>query len=117
MGIFYEESSLGVFLLLTCIIGGGTAFMSGRAVALTWKPVWQVVLYMIPLAAAVRFFHFGLFGGTLLSLHYFVVDFCVLLLAALAGYRIMRTTQMVTQYRWLYRRTSPFSWADRGGAA
>jgi hypothetical protein len=26
----------------------------------------------------------------------------------------MRTTQMVTQYRWLYERTSPLTWRDRG---
>ncbi|HOV05420.1 MAG TPA: hypothetical protein PLJ34_05655 [Hyphomicrobiales bacterium] len=117
MGILYEESSFGVFLLLTCIIGGGTAFMSGRAVALTWKPIWQVALYMVPLAAAVRFFHFALFEGTLLTLHYYLVDYGVLLAAALVGFRMTRTTQMVTQYRWLYRRTSPFTWAERGGEA
>ena len=33
--------------------------------------------------------------------------------AALLGYRWMRTTQMVTQYRWLYRAHEP---ANLGGA-
>ena len=31
-------------------------------------------LYMLVLAAAVRFFHFALFEGTLLSLQYYRVD-------------------------------------------
>ena len=64
-GLIYEEDSLGVFLLVTVILGGGAAALAGRAVALTWRPWWQVVVYMLMLAAAVRFFHFALFGGTL----------------------------------------------------
>jgi hypothetical protein len=29
------------------------------------------------------------------------------------SWRLTRTTQMVTQYRWLYRRTSPLTWRQR----
>ena len=112
MGIFWENS-LFVFLFVTGVLGGGAAWMSGRAVALMWKPAWHIFIYVALLCAAVRFFHFALFKGTLLSIQFFAVDFVVLVVAAALGFRIMRTTQMVTQYRWLYRRTSPFSWTER----
>ena len=70
---------------------------------------------MVLLAAAVRFFHYALFDGELLSLYYYLVTYVVLLAAACLGYRMMRTTQMVTQYRWLYERTSPLTWRARLG--
>jgi hypothetical protein len=70
----------------------------------------QAVFYMVLLAAAIRFLHYALFGGTLLSFHYFLVDLAVLLVIALIGYRLTRVRQMVTQYHWLYRRRGPFAW-------
>ena len=60
---------LGVFVLLTLILGGGAAALTGRAIAATWRPWWHVVPLTLLLGAAVRFLHFALFGGTLLSLH------------------------------------------------
>ena len=68
---------------------------------------------MALLAAAVRFFHYALFDGNLLSLYYYLVTYAVMLAAGVLGFRAMRTTQMVTQYRWLYERTSPLTWRDR----
>ena len=65
-GFLHEEGSFGVFLLVTIILGGGAAVLAGRAIALTWRPWWQIVAYMLILGAAVRFIHFALFGGTLL---------------------------------------------------
>ena len=70
-GFLHEEGSFGVFLLVTVILGGGAAMLAGRAIAQTWRPWWQIVAYMLILGAAVRFIHFALFGGTLLSLHYY----------------------------------------------
>ena len=112
MSFFYDDG-FWVFLVLTVIIGGSGAFLSGRGLARGWKPYGRVFFYMALLAAAVRFFHYALFDGTLLSLHYYLVTYVILVGAALLGYRWMRTTQMVTQYRWLYRRTSPISWVAR----
>jgi len=117
MGLLWEKSFV-IFLFLTVILGGGAAAMAGRALARGWKPFWRVVIYMVLLGFAVRFFHWGLFlatpdQGTLLSLHYYLVDLGVLVLAAWLGYRTTRARQMVTQYRWLYRRTSPFTWTKR----
>jgi hypothetical protein len=103
-----------VFLVLTVILGGGAAFLAGRGLARSWKPFWRLFFYMALLAGAVRFFHYALFDGKLLSLYYYLVVYIVLLVAASFGFRSMRTTQMVTQYRWLYERTSPLTWRDRG---
>jgi len=79
--LLYEEGSFGVFLLVSVVLGGGAAALAGRAVAATWRPAWQVAAYMFVLGGAVRFFHFALFDGTLLSLHYYLVD-CLVCLAA-----------------------------------
>jgi hypothetical protein len=110
---FVVEHSFWNFLFMTVIIAGGAAFMAGRALAIKWRPIWMPLFYMIPMAAALRFFHYALFGDTLLTLHYFLVDYAVLALATLTGYRLMRTRQMTRQYPWLYERTGPLSWKPR----
>ena len=46
-GLLYEEDSFGVFVLVTVILGGGAATLAGRAIALTWRPWWQIVVYML----------------------------------------------------------------------
>ena len=61
-------------------------------------------------AGAVRFIHFALFGGTLLSLHYYLVDSAVCMAFALLGFRAARAAQMVTQYRWLYAPNGTLRW-------
>jgi len=58
-------------------------------------------------------FNYALFDGMLLSPYYYAVTYAVLMAAAVLGFRVMRTTQMVTQYRWLYERTSPLTWKSR----
>jgi hypothetical protein len=112
MGLLWDNS-LAAFLILTVLIGGSAAWMTGRALARGWRPVWKLILAMLLLALAVRFFHWGLADGTLLSLHYYTVDAAVLVVIAYLSYRLARTSQMVTQYPWLYRRTSPLTWANR----
>jgi hypothetical protein len=109
-----SDDSLRVFLVLTVILGGGAAFLAGRGLARSWKPFGRIFLHMALLAAAVRFFHYALFDGSLLSPYYYLVTYAVLLAAGSLGFRFMRTTQMVTQYRWLYQRTSPLTWRERG---
>jgi protein-S-isoprenylcysteine O-methyltransferase Ste14 len=109
-GLIYEEGSFGVFVLVTVILGGGAAALSGRAIAATWRPWGQVVVYSLILGGAVRFIHFALFGGTLLSAHYYLVDSAVCLAFALLGFRATRAKQMVTQYRWLNVPNGPLRW-------
>ncbi len=111
--LIYEEDSFGVFLLVTIILGGGAAWLSGRAIAQTWRPIWQVFAYSLILGATVRFFHFSLFGGTLLSAQYYVVDSAVCIAFGLLGFRTARVAQMVGQYRWINRPEGPFRWRKK----
>ncbi len=111
--LFYEEDSFGIFILVTIVLGGGASWLAGRAVAATWRPWWQVVVYMLILGAAVRFIHFSLFGGTLLSLHYFAVDSAVCMIAGFFGFRTARAAQMVTQYRWINAPDGMLGWRRR----
>jgi hypothetical protein len=115
-GILYEEPSFFLFALVTVILGGWAAWMTGRAMALTWRAYWQLVLYLLVLAGAVRFIHYALFHGTLLTVQYYVVDAIVLMVIGSLGFRYYRARQMSTQYRWLYERTGPFSWRERKAA-
>jgi hypothetical protein len=109
-GLLYEEDSLGVFLLVTVVLGGGAAALAGRAVALTWRPWWQVVVYMLMLGAAVRFIHFALFEGTLRSIHYYAVDTLVCMAFGFAGFQAARARRMVAQYPWINERDGPLRW-------
>src|SRR6266571_425110 len=96
-----DEHSLSVFFLVSVLIGGGAAWLAGRAIAATWRPWWHVVFYMLILGLAVRFLHFALFGATLLSPHYYFVDAGVCVVLASFGFRAARAAQMATQYRWI----------------
>ena len=115
MGIVYQTNIID-FLLVTVFLGGGAAYLVGRAMASTWAPILLLVVYTALLSAAVRFIHYALFHGTLLSLHYFAVDVVILGILAALGYRITRAGQMTTQYGWLYRRSGPLSWRRRSPA-
>ncbi len=123
MGLIVEKS-YAAFFIVTVLLGGGAAFLTGRALARGWKSFGRLVFYIMLLALAVRFLHWGLFldatyeswrnmQGSLLSLHYYLVDTAVLLAAAALGYRLQRAKQMATQYGWLYERTGPLSWRKR----
>jgi hypothetical protein len=109
-GFLHEEGSFGVFVLVTIVLGGGAAALAGRAIAITWRPWWQIVVYMLILAAAVRFIHFALFGGTLSSFHYYVVDGAICMAFGCIGFRAARATQMTTQYRWINQLNGPLRW-------
>lgn len=104
------ERSMWAFFLCTLMLGGGAAWLSGRAIALTWRPWWHIVAYMLMLGFAVRFIHFALFDAPLLSLHYYLVDTTVCMLLGFLGFRVTRAAQMATQYRFLYRRRGLLSW-------
>jgi hypothetical protein len=88
-GILFEESSIGLFLLVTVAMGGWAAWMTARGIASGWRPFWQCALALLVLASAV---------GAI-------------------GFRVKRTRQMTTQYRWLYERTTPLTWRERAGEA
>lgn len=107
------DNALWTVILVTFVMGGGTAFISGRAIAQTWRPFWHVPLYMLGLALIVRFWHFALFDEPFLSLKSYVADFIVAFTAAALGYQLMRARQMATQYDWLFRRYGLLGWRRR----
>ena len=113
MGGFYTDESLLQIALVTGVIGGGAAWLSGRAIAGTWRPIGHVIGYMLLLGAAVRFVHYALFEGTLLSLPSYVTDTLYLMAAGALAWRITRVNQMVRKYPWLYQRTSLLTWRER----
>ena len=114
-GIIYEPDHAGAFVLVTLLSGGG-AVLSGRAIAATWRPWWQIVAYMLVLGAVARFLHFALFAGTLLSAYFYGIDTVICVALGFLGFRLTRARQMVTQYRWLNRRAGPLGWTRRTDA-
>lgn len=107
------EVSKADFLVVTVFLGGGAAWLSGRAIAETWRPYSRVLAAMLLLAAAVRFIHYALFAGTLQSFNFYMIDFAVVAASASLGYRRMRVRQMTTQYGWLYVRNGLLGWSRR----
>jgi len=112
-GILYEEPSIWLFALVTLILGGWLAIMTGRACAQTWRGIPETVAYLLILGLGVRFAHFALFEGTLLSLRYYLVDTTIVMAIGLFSFRATRAAQMAHQYWWLYERTGPLTWAER----
>jgi hypothetical protein len=97
----FLRDQAGPFLLVTVVLGGGAAWQTGRAIAQTWRPWWQGMLYMFILGAAVRFIHFALFDGTLLSLPAYGLDTAVAIGCAGLSFRLTRIRQMARQYGFL----------------
>jgi uncharacterized membrane protein len=109
-------TSVGVFLGITVGLMGFAAFMTGQALANTWKPMWHAVVYAILLGFADRFLTFALFEGELLSLSGYLVDTAVLVAIILLAFRITQVRKMVSQYPWLYERVGLFGWRQKGPA-
>jgi hypothetical protein len=113
LDLTYDGNSFGVFVLLTLVLGGGAAALTGRAIAAAWRPWWHVVPLTLLLGAAVRFLHFALFSGNLSSLTYYAADTAVCLAAGLIGFRLMRVAQMVRCYGWINERGDLYTWRRR----
>jgi len=111
---FYAGEAMGSVILVTVVLGGGAAVLTGRAIAKSWRSPWQLIAAMLPLAAAARFIHFALFHGELLSLPSYASDFAVFAAVGLIAWRTTRAAQMVRQYPWLYARSGPLSWRKIG---
>lgn len=109
------EVGIADFIIVTLVLGGGAAYMTGRAVASGWEPLIRAIIWMVPLSAAVRFIHFAMFQGTLLSLQFYAVDLIVLTLFAVLGFRLTRRRQMVRGYGWAMEASGPFSWRLKSG--
>jgi hypothetical protein len=114
MDRLYDGESILQIVLLTVVVGGGAAALSGRATALAWRPPWQMAIVALLLGAAARFFHFALFNGGLLSAPSYCCDTVIFIVVGLLAWRATRANQMVRQYPWLYARTGPFGWREIG---
>ncbi|MPZ40552.1 MAG: hypothetical protein GEU95_21385 [Rhizobiales bacterium] len=112
----YDGNSLWVFVLLTIILGGGAAALTGRAIAATWRPWWRVIPLMLLIGAVVRFLYFALYGGTLLSLTHYAADTAVCLLCGLLGFRAKRASQMVTCYGWINEHVGLLTWRRKAAS-
>jgi len=113
MGELYEFESWTEILLITGVLGGGAAWLAGRAIAGTWRPAWHVAGYMALLGAAIRFVHFALFDADLFSLPSYLADTLYVILVGSLAWRVTRAAQMARQYPWLYERTGPLTWRER----
>lgn len=98
--IAWAPAGLWPLLILTILLGGAAAWVTGQTVAETWKPYWQLVWYMALLAAAVRFFHYALFHEPLLDPVHYTASTAYLMLVAALGHRAARHRQMREQYGW-----------------
>jgi hypothetical protein len=110
-GLYAGENVLHV-VLVTGLLGGGAAWLSGRAIAGAWRPPWQVALAAVLLGAAARFIHFALFEGALLSAASYGLDTLIFLVVGLIAWRATRAAQLVRQYPWLYVRAGPLGWRE-----
>jgi hypothetical protein len=110
-------TSPGVFIGLTVVLIGGAAILTGRALADGWKAPLQVVFACFGLALANRFLVYALFGGELLHLTGFLIDFAVITVLALLAYRLTVVHKMVSQYPWRYERESLFTYREKAGQA
>lgn len=108
----YQSGDNGgwVFVLLTVLLGGTAAWVTGKAIAQTWRPMWQLPTYALLLTAGVRFLHFALFEEPLLPFQNWAVDYVFLLAMAMLGHKRMRALQISTQYSWLFTAFGPFGW-------
>jgi len=103
-------------VILTLILGGGGAWLAGRAIARTWRGIHVAVLAAIPMAMAVRFVHFALFEEPLLSPMPWLAETAILLVVICIAFQYTRARQMVRQYYWLYESRGPLGWQLRQDA-
>ena len=109
----FFDFDLGVFIGMTVCVMGFAAYMTGQAVANTWKPAWHAIAYTLLLGLVDRFLVYALFEGQLLSLGGYVLDCAVLVAVALLAFRLAQVRKMVHQYPWLYARSGPFFWREK----
>ncbi len=101
------------FVFINGVLGGGCAWLAGRAIALTWRPPLMVLGAAVLMGLAVRFVHFALFGDSLLVPVTLAAEIAVLFGVALFAYRRTRALQMVRQYYWLYEPHGLLGWRPR----
>jgi len=110
-------NSFAVYFGLTLCLMGFAAFMTGHALAVTWKPAWHALVYASLLGLADRFLAYALFEASLLSASAYLIDTASLAAIALFAWRLGRARKMVAQYPWLYERAGLLSWRAKAPPA
>jgi len=106
--------SLVITLFITVILVGFAAFMTGQAIANTWRPAWQMIPYGLMLGLADRFLIWGLFDGTDgQSITGYLIDTTFLMIVGFGAYRMTLARVMVKQYPWQYDRAGLFGWRSK----
>jgi len=100
----------GAFFGMTVVLFGFAAVATGRAMAETWRPAWQIAPAALVMAAADRFLLYALFDARLMSAGGFAAAAALLGLITAGSYYQNRARKMVEQYPWLYERSGPFGW-------
>lgn len=113
MSSLYSNESAFQVVFVTAILGCGCAWLTGQAIARTWRPAWLAAIAMLPLGLAVRFFHYALFQESLVEPVTYVFETACLIAAALLAWRYTRAQQMIRQYYWLYEPAGPLNWKLR----
>ncbi|MBR1222856.1 hypothetical protein JQ557_32980 [Bradyrhizobium sp. U87765 SZCCT0131] len=113
MNELYSSTSLLHIFFITIVFGCGCAWLAGRAIALTWRPIPMVLGAAVLMGLAVRFVHFALFGEALNAPLTLAIETAILFAVALLAYRRTRARQMVQQYYWLYEASGPLGWRPR----
>lgn len=111
----FSGVSVGVFIGVTLIMAGGTAALTGVAIAGTWRSAWQVVFACVGLGLSERFLVYALFDGRLLSPQGYLFDTAILLAIGLVAYRLAWVGAMVRQYPWQYEKAGPWRIRARQG--
>lgn len=114
-------ATLPVFIGITIVLLGFTAWMTGQGLARGWKPMWQLLPYGLLLGGADRFLTWGLFNEEkteiLWLLSGYLIDTAIIIAIAFLAYRFTQTGKMVSQYPWIYERSGPFGWRQKQSPA
>lgn len=140
MGVLYDSGPYGIltFLFLSIALGGAASMATGRALAVTWRPLWHCALYAAPIALTIAFLHYALveesvislealrdslaempdaFGaglsGLLWALRGAAVLFVIHTSFSMLGYRLTRARQMSRQYGFAFDAAGPLGWRSR----
>lgn len=106
-------TSITVYIGVVGVIMGFCAYMTGQAIANTWKPIRHLIFYLLLLGVVSRFLVFALYDGELLSLSGWLIDTAVMQAIGLFAFYVSRSRKMVAQYPWLYERAGLFGWRTR----
>lgn len=109
-------TTIPLYIGLTIVLMGFAAWMTGQAIADTWRPSWQAVAYAALLGLVDRFFAYALFEMPLLSLAGYLLDTATLVAIALFAWRVTHAGRMCAQYPWRCQRTGLFAWRETDGA-